>query len=113
MCKLNDEGRLIRKAFLWKLKGTPNQEILARLESRGMKLSPQALHKILTNVFYAGKIKHKLIGNQMIDGVHEQAVPYTQFLKVQEIQAGRTGVYTHKKQNEDALLLNPLLFKCL
>ena len=46
MCKLIDEGRLIRKALLWKLESTPNQEILARLESRGMKLSPQALHKI-------------------------------------------------------------------
>ena len=110
MCKLNDEGKLIRKAFLWKLENTPNQEILARLEARGMKLSPQALHKILTNVFYAGKIKHKLIGNQMVDGVHEQAVTYTQFLKVQDILAGRTGVYTHKKQNEEAPLLHFL--KC-
>ena len=51
ICRLNEEGRMIRKAFLWKLEGTSNQEILSRLESRGMKLSPQALHKILTNVF--------------------------------------------------------------
>jgi DNA invertase Pin-like site-specific DNA recombinase len=34
MCKLNDEGRLIRRAFLWKLEGTPNQEILSRLSNR-------------------------------------------------------------------------------
>ena len=110
ICKLNDEGRLIRKAFLWKLDGTANQEILARLEKKGMKLSPQALHKILTNVFYAGKVKHKLIGNQMVDGVHEQAITYTQFLKVQDILSGRTGVYTHKKQNDEAPLLHFL--KC-
>ena len=110
MCRLNDEGRLIRKAFLWKLEGTSNQEILARLQKRGMKVSPQALHKILTNVFYAGKIKHKLIGNQMVDGVHEQAITYTQFLKVQDILSDRTGVYTHKKQNEEAPLLHFL--KC-
>ncbi len=106
MCRLNDEGRLIRRAFLWKLDGTPNQEILSRLEARGMKTSHQELHKILTNPFYAGKIRHKLIGNQMVDGVHEQAITYTQFLKVQDILSGRTGVYTHRKQNEDAPLLH-------
>lgn len=106
MCKLNNEGRLIRRAFLWKLEGAPNQEILARLEARGMKISHQGLHKILTNPFYAGKIRHKLIGNQMVDGVHEQAITYTQFLKVQDILSGRTGVYTHRKQNENAPLLH-------
>ena len=96
MCRLNETGRLIRQAFLWKIEGYSNGDIIDKLESRGLKLSHQTLHKILTNPFYAGKVKHKLIDNQMVDGVHEPAVTYTQFLKVQDILSGRTGKYKHR-----------------
>lgn len=105
ICKVNDTGRLIRQAFMWKLESCSNTEILKRLETRGLKISPQQLHKILVNPFYAGKISHKLINNQIVDGVHEPLITYPQFLKVQEILSGRTGRYTHKKQREDCPLI--------
>ena len=109
VCHLNDTGLLIRQAFLWKLDYMPNSEILAKLKARGLDISKQQLHKILVNPFYAGKIRHKMTDNQLIDGVQEQAISYGQFLKVQEILSGRTGKYTQNKKNEDSPLRKHVL----
>ena len=98
------KGVWVRQAFLWKLDGCANGDILDKLEARGLKISKQTLHKILTNPFYAGKVQHKLIDNQMVDGVHEPAVTYTQFLRVQEILSGRTGKYKHRTDNPECPL---------
>lgn len=94
---VNDTGRLIRKAFLWKLQGERNMDIQRKLAARGLSVDKRKLHKILTNPFYAGKIKHKMVA-EMIDGVQEPLISYTQFLQVQTIMSSKTGVYTHKKE---------------
>ena len=99
-CYLNETGKLIRKAFKWKLNGDANTTILYRLETLGLKISAQTLHKILVNPFYAGKIVHKLIKGEMVDGKIEPTISYTEFLKVQDILSGRTGKYAHKKEND-------------
>ena len=98
MCRLNNEGTLIRQAFLWKLDGYSNSDILEKLEARGLKLTKQTLHYILVNPFYAGKVRHKLTNYELIDGVHEAAITYTQFLQVQDILSGRTGKYKHRSE---------------
>lgn len=95
---INEDGKLIRKAFEWKLKGMANFQIIEKLKPYGLNLTKQKLHKILTNVFYAGKIKHKMLNYEMIDGNHPAIISYTDFLKVQEIMSGRTGIYKHKKE---------------
>lgn len=95
---INETGRLIGKAFQWKLQGLTNFQIIEKLNPYGLELTKQKLHKILTNVFYAGKIKHKMLNYEMIDGNQPAIVSYADFLKVQEILSGRTGVYKHKKE---------------
>ena len=95
---INEDGKLIRKAFQWKLQGLANFEIIEKLKPYGLNLSKQKLHKILTNPFYAGKIKHKMLNFEIIDGNQPPIVSYSDFLKVQEILSGRTGVYKHKKE---------------
>ncbi len=112
ICRLNETGKLIRQAFLWKLDGCANSDILTRLETRGLKISKQTLHKILTNPFYAGKVRHKLIDNQMVDGVHEPAITYAQFLKVQEIMSGRAGKYKHRHDSPDGPLKRHVFCDC-
>lgn len=94
---VNDTGRLIRKAFFWKLQGERNVDILQKLAARGLTIDKRKLHKILTNPFYAGKIKHKM-AVEMIDGVQEPLISYEQFLQVQTILSNRTGVYVHQKE---------------
>ena len=95
---INDKGRLIAKAFRWKLQGLANHQILSRLSTFGLDMSKQKLHKILTNPFYAGKIRHKMLDGKLVDGNQPKIVSYEDFLRVQEIMSGRTGVYKHKKE---------------
>ena len=97
-CYLNDMGKLVKKAFHWKLQGMTGTEILQRLSAHGLDLSHQRLHQILTNPFYAGKIKHKATDNQPVDGKIEPAISYVDFLKVQQILSGKTGKYKHAKK---------------
>ena len=95
---INEDGKLIKKAFQWKLQGLANNQIIEKLKPYGLRFSKQRLHKILTNPFYAGKIKHRMLNFEIIDGNQPPIISYEDFLKVQEILSGRTGVYKHKKE---------------
>ena len=95
---INEDGKLIKKAFQWKLQGLANNQIIEKLKPYGLRFSKQRLHKILTNPFYAGKIKHRMLNFEIIDGNQPPIISYQDFLKVQEILSGRTGVYKHKKE---------------
>lgn len=81
-----------------------NSEILSKLSARGVNMRKQDLHKVLVNPFYAGKIKHKWVGVEPIDGRIEPAVTYKDFLKVQDIMSGRTGTYTQVKDKDNCPL---------
>ena len=109
---INEEGKLIRKAFQWKLQGLANYQIIEKLKPYGLNLTKQKLHKILTNVFYAGKIKHKMLNYEMIDGNHPAIISYTDFLKVQEIMSGRTGIYKHQKETPQFPLKRHVICYC-
>ena len=95
---INNTGKLIRRAFQWKLHGMENCRIIEKLAAQGLSLRKQKLHSILTNPFYAGKIKSKFTNYEIIDGNHPAIVSWSDFLKVQEILSGRTGVYKHQKE---------------
>lgn len=96
-CYLNEEGKMLRYAFKWKLAGLSNNEILRKLSTLGLTITKQHLHNILTNPFYAGKIYHKRTHYELVDGQIEPAVTYADFLRVQETMAGRTGKYKQNK----------------
>ncbi len=95
---INATGKLIRKAFMWKLQGEDNFRIMDRLSAMGLDVSKQKLHKILTNPFYAGKIQSKFTDGEIIDGKHPAIISWVEFLQVQEILSGRTGVYKVKAE---------------
>lgn len=100
-CYLDKNGRIIRSAFKWKLEGYSNAEIIEKISARGLNITKQKLHSILTNPFYAGKIVHKYNNMEMIDGQIEPAVKYSDFLRVQDILSRRTGKYVHQKSKPD------------
>ena len=58
---INNNGKLIKRAFMWKLQNMRNFEISNRLESAGLKINPKRLNRIFQNPFYCGKIINKLI----------------------------------------------------
>ena len=95
---INDTGKLIAKAFRWKLQGLANHQIISKLSAYGLDMSKQKLHKILTNPFYAGKIRHKMLEGKVVDGNQPCIVSYADFLRVQDILSSKTGVYKHQKE---------------
>ena len=95
---INEDGKLIKKAFVWKLQGMANYQIVEKLKNYGLTLTKQKIHNILTNPFYAGKIRSKMLDGKLVDGNQPHIVSYDDFLRVQEMLGNRTGVYTHKKE---------------
>lgn len=95
---INATGKLIRKAFKWKLQGVESYRIIERLSAMGLTISKQKMHHIFTNPFYAGKIRSKFTNYEIIDGKHPALISWVEFLQVQEILSGRTGVYKVKAE---------------
>lgn len=101
VCKLNDVGRKIAKAFRWKIEGYSNAEILEKLKIIGLDITKQTLNHYFNNPFYAGKIQSKMLDEGMVDGKIEKAVSYEDWLLVQKIMSDRSGKYKHKKRKDN------------
>ena len=60
---VNEKGKILRKAFEWKAnENLSNEEIVRRLNARGLKMYKQRLSEILRNPFYCGYIEHRYLG---------------------------------------------------
>lgn len=59
---INEEGKLIRKAFLWKANNKlSNEEIRHRLAAEGFHICKQKLSELFKNPFYCGYMAHKFL----------------------------------------------------
>ena len=101
---LNAKGKLIKKAFLWKLQGLSNEAIRERLEVAGWKVNHQRITDFLSNPFYCGMIVHSALEGEVIEGIQEKAVTRDVFLQVNNILAQTTHGYSIKVENDDAPL---------
>lgn len=95
---VNDTGRILKKAFLWKANECMGDiEIVKRLALEGLQIDRKHLNKILHNPFYCGKITHNLLGDEIIEGRQEKLIDEATFNKIQGItHAG----YEHKEETE-------------
>ena len=95
---VNDDGRILKKAFLWKAnEGMGDVEIVERLAAEGLRVDRKHLNKILHNPFYCGKITHNLLGDEVVDGKQEKLIDEATFNKIQGItHAG----YEHQEETE-------------
>lgn len=100
---LNDEGKLLRKAFMWKAENQMrNCEILKRLEALGLKLDDRRLCEIFANPYYCGIIVSKLVPNRAIEGKHEPMISREVFLKVNNVvELNRNQPVSHKAEDEN------------
>ena len=79
---VNEKGRLLRKAFLWKAnEDITLVEIVKRLETHGLKIKHNRLSAILTNPFYCGLLSHSLLEGKVTEGKHEKLVSKEIFLR--------------------------------
>ncbi len=102
---VNDIGLIIKKMFYWKAKERmPNVEIQKRLKSYGLDYCLRRISEILTNPFYCGKMVHKALEGDVVDGKHEKLVSEAIFLEANNIMAEKKlGLQTKKERPEIAL----------
>ena len=101
---VNDTGRILKKAFLWKAyEGMGDIEIVERLALEGLQIERKHLNKILHNPFYCGYIRHNLLGYDekgepiLVEGAQEKLIDEATFNKIQGItHAG----YEHQEETE-------------
>jgi DNA invertase Pin-like site-specific DNA recombinase len=99
---INEDGKKIRKAFLWKAEGMRNDEIIQRLRAMGLPMYKQQLTKIFKRPFYCGMLAHGLLEGKVVQGNHEPLISKEIFFKVNEIhqQSPNFGVPHIKEQGE-------------
>lgn len=102
---VNETGQIIKKMFYWKAKERlPNVEIQKRLKSYKLEYNLRRISEILTNPFYCGKLAHKALEGEVVDGKHEKLVSESIFLEANNIMAERKlGLQTKKERPEIAL----------
>jgi site-specific DNA recombinase len=108
---VNAEGKKIKKAWEWKLMGMKNEEIILKLQSIGVKMYKQQLHKIFMNPFYCGLVSHGMLNGKVVEGVHEKMITKETFMKVNEVisSSPKFGV-PHKA--EDVNIPLKVFIKC-
>ena len=108
---INEKGKLLRKAFLWKAnEGISMVEILKRLNVHGLKLTKQAISKALVNPFYCGILSHSLLNGVVTEGKHEKLVDKEIFLMANEEKSRAVHGFRQNPLNEELPL--KLFVKC-
>lgn len=96
---INEEGKLLQKAWKWKLQGEKDFMIIMRLSDLGFKISKQSLSDVWRNPFYCGISVHKMLDGKVVKGTWEKMVSEQDFLMVQEILKGNRFGYKQEKAN--------------
>ena len=101
---INEIGKKLSNAFVWKSQGMKNDEILVRLSKIGIDMYKQKLSATFSNPFYCGIIVNKMLDGKSVEGEHEQIISQELFLKVNQVReimnSGTYGVAHKKESNE-------------
>ena len=101
---VNDTGRILKNAFVWKAEGVGDMEIVKRLKSYGLTIDRRHLNKLLHNPFYCGYITHNLLGVDergepvQVKGNQERLIDESLFTKIQN--QSRAG-YEHQEETDN------------
>lgn len=108
---INEEGRKLKKAFIWKSEGMKNDEILLKLRAMGVKMYKQQLSRIFQKPFYCGIINHGLLEGKIVEGEHEKMISQEVFLKINNIHINTPGYGVPHQREQDAIPLK-VFIKC-
>lgn len=100
--QINDDGKLLRKAFRWKANhGLSNVEIAKKLTAMGLKITHKKVFKILRNPFYCGVIVNGLIPGEAVKGKHTPLISEDVFFKVNDVTQHKRVGYKVNSENEN------------
>jgi DNA invertase Pin-like site-specific DNA recombinase len=104
--QITEEGKLIKKAFTWKIDGKmTNKEICRKLNERGLKITEKNFNNILSNPFYAGYISGRLLNGKLVKGEHPALIDLETFNKANNILGSCANAGIPKQQKHDELPL--------
>jgi site-specific DNA recombinase len=98
---LNETGKILKKAWQWKIDGKRDYEIVEDLKSLGLSVTKQKLSDMWRKPFYCGVSVHRLLVGEAVDGNWEPMVSKEDFIKVQSIIEKNNVGYTVCKINEE------------
>ena len=103
---LNEDGALIKKAFYWKASGKlTNQQIIEKLNAKGLKITLRHMAWILANPFYAGYIISSLLPGEVNIGKHPPIIDEKTFLTANNVASEDTRHGVLKMRNQTDLAL--------
>lgn len=94
---INEIGKLLQKAWKWKLQGLRDFEILKKLKTFGLTISKQKLSAMWRNPFYCGICAHAMLEGEVVRGNWEKMISENDFMKVQKILEGNNSGYKKSK----------------
>lgn len=100
---ITEEGKELKKAFLWKAEGKlSNIDIIRLLEEKGVKISKSNFRLVIANPFYAGYITGSAVSRQLIKGKHPALIDLKTFVKANQMmqEAPNLGVPKICRHNE-------------
>jgi len=104
---LNNTGKILKNAFLWKANENLSiEEIKDRLNALGINIYHQKISALLKNPFYCGLISHPVLEGRVIEGKQEPMISKEVFLKVNDILDENHHGYTVRHENEEVPLKN-------
>lgn len=96
---INDEGRILKNAFLWKANENVSDVVIAkRLKAMGVKIDRKRVTDMLHNPFYCGYIRHNLLGNELIKGNQEKLIDEETFKLINGLSSAG---YEQREETEE------------
>ncbi|MCW3109051.1 MAG: Resolvase domain protein [Segetibacter sp.] len=100
---INDEGKLLAKAFRWKAEQQmPSAEIAKRLQKLGSRFDEKYLSRLFPNLFYCGLISCKMLGDKIVQGKNwEPIVTKELFLKANQVLLNNRVKYKSRIEDDN------------
>ena len=107
--EVNEEGRLIAKAYKMRAKGLSYRSIVEKLGPLGFTTQERHVGQLLENPFYAGFVRDKLIPNEIVKGKHPALVSEKVFIEVNDEKSHKRGQELRSTKEHDDLPLKTFM----
>lgn len=98
---INEEGKLLRQAFLWKVReNISHEEIAERLAKKGLVIKAKKLSYYFRNPFYCGIIVSGHIPGEVVEGKHEPLISKEVFLQIHHFLNQKRKGYKYTRDDE-------------
>ena len=106
---INEEGRLLQKAFKWKISGHYSDvQIVEKFAAAGIKIHSQKLSKIWRNPFYCGWSVHRLL-DEPVKGNWEPLITEDEYKKLLKVLEHNPSGFQHTFVDTEKVLGNGFL----